>query len=428
MDTLYLIVAVIAVLLVLSAFFSGSETAVTAASRPRLHQLEKDGNKRAHIVNRLRNRPERLIGSLLVGNNIVNILASALATSVLIALFGDAGVAYSTVAMTLLVIVFSEVLPKTYAIRNPDKLALAVAPLVRIVVAVLTPLTIAIDAVVCGLLALGGKRGTGGGGEAREEELRGAIDLHAVTDDESAHEGHMLRSILDLAEVEVGEVLTHRTDVQTIDAALPPREILRRVLDSPYSRLPLYRDESDNIIGVIHAKALYRALDAAGGDIDKIDVAAAANAPWFIPEQTGLLAQLGAFRRRHEHFAIVVEEYGAVMGIVTLEDIVEEIVGQIHDEHDVPVAGARAQGDGSWIVTGTATIRDLNRELGWNLPDEEATTIAGLVLHAARVIPDEGQSFVFHDYRFDVLRRRANQIRTLRVTPPGGGAARTGAA
>ncbi|MBM3561481.1 MAG: DUF21 domain-containing protein, partial [Alphaproteobacteria bacterium] len=341
------------------------------------------------------------------------------ATSVLIVLFGDAGVAYATVAMTLLVIVFSEVLPKTYAIRNPDRLALAVAPILRLVVVVLTPATIAIDAVVRGLLALGGRRRSGGG-EAREEELRGAIDLHAGTDEEAAHEGHMLRSILDLAEVEVGEVLTHRTDVQMVDADLPPRDILRRVLDSPYSRLPLYRDEPDNIIGVIHVKALYRALDAAGGDIDKVDVAAAANAPWFIPEQTGLLAQLGAFRRRHEHFAIVVDEYGAVMGIVTLEDIVEEIVGQIDDEHDVPVAGARAQGDGSWIVTGTATIRDLNRELGWGLPDEEATTIAGLVLHAARVIPDEGQSFVFHDYRFDVLRRRGNQIRTLRVTPPRG--------
>ncbi|MGE0256724.1 MAG: HlyC/CorC family transporter [Alphaproteobacteria bacterium] len=418
METVILIVAAIAVLLLLSAFFSGSETALTAASRPRLHQLEQDGDARARTVNDLRARPERLIGSLLVGNNIVNILASSLATSVLIAWFGDAGVAYATVVMTILVLVCSEVLPKTYAIRNPDRLALAVAPILRVIVTVLTPVTMTIDAIVRALLAIGGNRGTHTGLEAREEELRGAIDLHARTDEEAAREGHMLRGILDLAEIEVSEVLTHRTDVQMLDASLPARDLLRRVLDSPYSRLPLYRDEPDNIVGVIHAKALFRALDAAGGDIDRVDIAKVANTPWFIPEQTGLLAQLGAFRRRHEHFAVVVDEYGAVMGIVTLEDIVEEIVGQIHDEHDVPVAGARAQGDGSWIITGTATIRDLNRELGWSLPDEEATTVAGLVLHEARVIPDEGQSFVFHDYRFDVLRRRGNQIRTLRVTPP----------
>jgi Mg2+/Co2+ transporter CorB len=420
-------IAAIGALLFLSAFFSASETALTAASRPRMHQLAKEGDKRAGTVNALRQRQSRLIGGILVGNNIVNILASSLATSVMIALFGDAGVAYATLAMTLLVLIFAEVMPKTYALLRPDRLALTVAPVLKPVIAVLSPAIHAIEMVVHALLRLCGVDPHGASlDEDLEAELRGAIDLHARADETAAHEGFMLGGVLDLGDVTVEEIMTHRRNLHMVDAGLTPTEIVEFVLDSPYTRLPMYRGDPDNVIGVLHAKALLREVRKHEGHLDEMDIAAVATRPWFIPESTSCLYQLHAFRRRREHFALVVDEYGALMGIVTLEDILEEIVGEIDDEHDLPVAGVRRQNDGSFIVDGTVTIRDLNRELGWSLPDEEATTIAGLVLHEARLIPNVGQSFAFHGFRFDILRRQGNQIMSIRIAKRPGETVDTG--
>ncbi len=412
-------VGAILALLVLSAFFSGSETSLTAVSLPRMHTLERQGNHRAGIVNELWRKKERLIGAILLGNNLVNITASALATSMLIGLFGDAGVAYATIGTTLLVLIFAEVLPKTYAIHHADRMALTVAPVLRFFVLILFPITHAVHMVVRGTLHLFGVEMSATLNPDRsEEELRGAIDLHAGEGEEVRHERAMLRSILDLGDVEVAEILTHRKKVISIDADQPPRKIVEEVLQSPHTRLPLWQKNPDNIVGVLHAKALLRAVEALP-DIDTLKVLSIANAPWFIPESTDLLSQLQAFRSRHEHFAIVVDEYGEVHGIVTLEDILEEIVGEISDEHDVEIEGVQAQADGSVVVDGAVTIRDLNRQFEWRLPDTEASTIAGLVLDEARRIPDVGQTFVFHGFRFEILGRQRNQITTIKMAPLG---------
>lgn len=413
-------IALILLLLLLSAFFSGSETALTAASRSRMHALEQQGNARAGAVNRLRNQMERVIGAILIGNNLVNIFASALATSVLISMFGDTGVVYATVAMTVLVVLFGEVMPKTYAINHPDNTALAVVPVMKLVAALFSPLTRVVQAVVRGVLRLFGVKVTATlGTDWTEEELRGAIDLHAHSAEEVREAGAMLHSILDLDDVSVEDIMVHRRNVVMIDANQPPAQIVEEVLASPYTRLPLWRGEPDNIVGVLHAKALLRAVQASRGDLEQLDVVALASPPWFIPESTSLLAQLRAFRARREHFALVIDEYGVLMGIVTLEDILEEIVGDITDEHDIQVQGVEPGPDGSYIVAGVVTIRDLNREFGWRLPDEEASTIAGLVLHEAREIPSRGQVFVFHGFRFEILERQRNQITKLRITPLG---------
>jgi Mg2+/Co2+ transporter CorB len=416
--TFWITVAVVFLLLVISAFFSGAETALTAASRPRMHELERQGNERAATVNALLAKKESLIGALLLGNNGVNIGASALATGVLIDLFGNAGIAYATIVMTALVLIFSEVMPKTYAINRPDESALAVAPAVRFFVAALTPLTVAVQFVASGML-----RVFGAGIDANrsfvisEEELRGAIELHKGPEPEVREEQRMLRSVLDLGDVEVSEIMTHRSKVDMVNGDLPAAEIVRKVLASAYTRMPVWRGEPDNIVGVIHAKAIFRTLQGNLGGIDSLDVKACISAPWFIPESTTLLDQLSEFQRRQEHFAIVVDEYGSFLGIVTLEDILEEIVGQIEDEHDDKVAGVTVQPDGSFLVDGTVTIRDLNREFDWHLPDEEASTIAGLVMHEARRIPEVGQQFAFHGFRFEVVRRRKNRILALRLSP-----------
>jgi len=411
-------------LLVFSAFFSGSETALTAASRPRLHNLAQSGNHRANTVNDLWLEKEHLIGAILLGNNLVNILASALATSVLISLFGDTGVVYATLAMTVLVLVFAEVLPKTYALQNADRAALAVAPVMHIIVVVLKPFSLVIQMIVRAALRLFGVEVRHAlTAEASEEQLRGAIDLHQGEGEEERHEREMLRSILDLGDVWVEEIMVHRKDVGAIDVDLPPAQIVEAVLASPFTRIPLWQEDPDNIVAVLHVKALLRAVQAAGADLDKLDVKAIASAPWFIPETTDLLSQLQAFRSRHEHFAIVVDEYGEMLGIVTLEDILEEIVGDISDEHDVDIEGVQLQRDGSMIVDGKVTLRDLNRRFEWRLPDEEASTVAGLILHEARCIPDAGQVFTFHGFKFEILGRKRNQITSVRISPTGDTAA-----
>jgi Mg2+/Co2+ transporter CorB len=407
-------------LLVLSAFFSGSETSMTAASRPRMHSLEQAGDPRAKLVNKLLDQKDRLIGAILLGNNLVNILASALATSLLIGFFGEAGVVYATIAMTLLVLIFAEVLPKTYAIHNADALSLAVAPILRVFVIVLGPITRAVQLIVRAIFRIFGiELHPKLSASATEEELRGVIDLHAGEGEgeEERHEREMLRSILELADVWVEEIMVHRKDVVALSVDQPPERIVEEVLSSSYMRLPLWKDEPDNIIGVLHAKALLRAVQSSPGNLAQLDIEEVAADPWFIPETTDLLSQLQAFRSRHEHFAIVVDEYGEFLGIVTLEDILEEIVGDIADEHDVEIEGIQVSGDGSVIVDGRVTIRDLNRRFEWRLPDDEASTIAGLVLEEARTIPKEGQVFAFHGFSFEIDKRQRNQLTSIKITP-----------
>ena len=418
---IWLTAGAVTVLMILSGFFSGSETALTAVSRAKMHQLAEAGNRRADIVNRLRESKERLIGGILLGNNLVNILATALTSSLLIDLFGEAGVAYATIGMTVLVLIFAEVLPKTYAIRHAEQAALLVAPLIRAVVFVLAPITTGITAVVRQILKLFGDTGDQVGIAGNLDELRGAIELHRADDEvdkqEIRHERLMLRSVLELQDIEVDEIMTHRRNMATIDLNDSNQEIVNQVLDAQHTRLPVYDDDPDNIVGVLHAKDLLRAVRSGEESIDDLDIREIASKPWFIPDTTTLFDQLHEFRERREHFALVIDEYGSLQGVVTLEDILEEIVGEIDDEHDAPVSGLREETDGSYLVQGSVTIRDLNREYEWKLPTEDYATAAGLVLHEARRIPEVGQTYVFYGLSFEILRRQRNQITLLRIRP-----------
>lgn len=408
----------ILILIVMSGFFSGTETAFTACSWPRIHKLSKEGDKRAKLVEEIREYKDKMIGAILLGNNMVNILASALATGLFIKIVGDAGVFYATIVMTLTVLIFAEVLPKTYAFYSADKMAMAVSPILRIVIYIFSPITEMISAIVKFVLRLFGADISRVNVGDHIDVLRGAIELHQGPEQETTDQRAMLRSILDLAEVEVGEIMAHRKNVIMIDADGSNEKIISQVLDSPYTRLPVYRGDQDNIIGVIHAKWLLRELKDQGNNVENINIDNVASDPWFIPETTSLYDQLQAFRKRREHFALVVDEYGSFMGIVTLEDILEEIVGDIDDEHDIAVAGVRKLSSGNYLVDGTVTIRDLNREFEWSLPDEEYSTVAGLVLYEAKTIPDAGQSYNFYGFRFDIVRRQRNQIAMVKITPP----------
>jgi Mg2+/Co2+ transporter CorB len=413
--------------LVISAFFSASETALTGSSRSSMLRLEKHGSAQAGIVNRLMAARERMIGALLIGNNLANITASALATAVFTAWFGDVGVVYATAAMTVLVVIFAEVLPKTVAINAPDRVSLAVARPMRLIVAVLGPLLSVVDAIVRTLLRLAGRPiGANQPILSPTERLRGAVDLIHREGGVEKIDRDMFGGLLDLRELHVSDVMVHRTEMVKINADLTPEEIVREVLATEYTRIPLWREKPENIVGVLHAKDLLRALKTSEGDLSRIDINAITLPPWFVPEMRPLSEQLKAFRRRKTHFALVVDEYGEVEGMVTLEDILEEIVGDISDEHDVVVAGVRTQPDGSVIVDGSVPIRDLNRAMDWQLPDDEATTIAGLVIHESRSIPERGQAFTFHGFRFRVLRRERNRITSLHIQTVPRGESETG--
>lgn len=415
---LLLTLGAVLVLLGLSAFFSGSETALTAASRARIHALAEEGNKSAQRVHKLLVAPERVIGTVLLGNNLVNILASAMTTSLLIGLFGEVGVAYATIAMTLMVVVFAEVLPKTFALAYPDRFSLAVAPIMSFLIVILRPATILVEYVVTAILKLTpSTRDDDANILSAHREIRGHIELQTKEGAVARHDAHMLGGVLDLGDLQVSDIMIHRTKMETIDADDDPAEIVEQAVESKHSRLPIWKDEPENIVAVLHTKGLLAGMASVDWNINKLDITKFSNTPWFIPDTTSLKEQLSQFLKGQTQMALVVDEYGEVQGLITLEDILEEIVGQIADEHDTQDMAIRPQTDGTVNVDGSVPIRDLNRQMDWALPDDEATTVAGLVIHEAQTIPEPGQVFTFHGYRFEVLRKNRNKISALRVKP-----------
>ncbi|HEX2558549.1 MAG TPA: HlyC/CorC family transporter [Phenylobacterium sp.] len=407
-------------LLSASGLISAAETAMTAASRARMHQLERDGDRAARRVNRLIADQENMIGAILLSNNVINIFASALTTTVLTKAFpGATGALIATAVMTVLVVVFAEILPKTLAIARADDVARGLSIPTYWVVKIFGPLARGAQWIVRHTLRpFGIKLSMETDVLAAREEIRGAVEYHHSEGLVEERDRRMLGGVLDLSEMDVTQVMVHRKQIAMIDAALPARDLVTEALEIAHTRVPLYRDDPENIVGVLHAKDLLLAMAKAEGRMDAIDVMAIAREPWFIPETTNLKDQLNAFLKRQSHFALVVDEYGALQGLITLEDILEEIVGEIEDEHDLAVAGVRPQPDGWVTVDGAVAIRDLNRAMDWALPDEDAVTVAGLVIHEAQTIPKVGQTFIFHGHRFQVVRRERNQITGLRISPP----------
>lgn len=413
-------------LLVLSAFFSGSETALTAASRGKLKSRADRGSKAAGRALDLTEDSERLIGAVLLGNNVVNILAAALATALFTRLFGESGVALATLVMTTLVLIFAEVLPKTYAITNPETVATKVAAPIWVVTRLLAPIVGAVRILVRMILAAFGVRTDPDSHILSvRDEIVGALAIgHSEGVVQKEHRDRLLGA-LDLSDRTIDEVMRHRSQIEMIDADADPEQILSQALASAHTRLPVYKDDKENIVGVVHAKDLLREVDklVRGGQgglesLKSLNVMGVAMPPYFVPDTTPLDEQMRQFLVRHTHFALVVDEYGALQGLITLEDILEEIVGEITDEFDMDAEHAmRPTESGDFIIDGGMTIRDLNRAADWKLPDDEANTIAGLVIHEAQMIPNEGQVFSFHGFRFEVAARKENRITRLKIRP-----------
>lgn len=421
----WLALAALIVLLAASAVLNAAESAIGAASRKHLQALQRKGSERASLVLHLKTKTDALASAVRFGNIAALVLSTALVACAFTYDFGFMGPIYAAILVATLFAVFGEAFARIWALNSADRASLAFAPVARFWLGFLTPPARFARGLALGLLRCFGWKPKEKPAEAAEEQLKGAIELHgaAAPDSETRKERQMMRSILDLADVTVASILVHRRQVFAIDIGQPVEAIVDQALSSPHTRIPLWRGVADNVVGVLHVKALLQAVRAQGGDAAKVDVFSVAARPWFVPDTTTLLDQLEAFRRRREHFALVVDEYGALLGVVTLEDILEEIVGDIAERHEFAVPGVRPQSDGSYVIDGHVTIRDLNRQFDWRLPDDSAATIAGLVLYEARRIPDVGQVYVFHRLRFEIVRRKRHQIATLRVTFVGDAAA-----
>ena len=417
---LYILIGSIIGLIILSAFFSGSETSLTSASKPRMHTLARSGKKNAKIFEKLFKDKEKLICTILFANNLVNVLASALATKILIEITNTEGIFYATVIMTLMILIFGELIPKTLALSKADNFALKIAPLIRFLVILLYPLTIIFNSFVKIVLKIFGVNYLNLEKEEiyekREEELRGAIDLHG--DDSSKDEKNMLKSILDLDEITVGSIMIPRKDIFSISTKIKYDELIKELDNSPHSRVPVWEKNPENIVGIFHVRKL---IGLKKSEEKKFNIKVFCQKPWFIPESTKLDNQLMEFKRRKEHFSIVVDEYGEFLGIVTLEDIIEEIVGDIDDEQDdlkisKSLKGIKTLPSGSCLVKGNVNIRDLNKELNIDLPILNSSTLAGLVLYESRTIPKRGQVFSFFNLKFEIISKKNNQITLIKIT------------
>lgn len=401
-------------LILLSAFFSGSETGLTSVTSAKIHKLKMEGNRRAITVSKLREDKERLIGSILLGNNVVNIASSAIATALAIRMFGEEGVVYATAVMTVLVLVFAEVLPKTYAVRHAEQVALAVAPIFVLITKLLSPFTMGVQFVVNAFISMLSIKPQEE--MTSSEVLRGAVEMYHEEGSVLKEDKDMLSGVFDLGETAVESIMIHRSDMTTINADDPVEDIIRFVSNSNLSRIPLWRDSIDNIIGIIHTKDLFKLTQNCSGELSTLDITSIMHTPWFVPETTTLKNQLKVFQEQKKHLAIVVDEFGGVTGLITLEDIIEEVVGEIDDEHDKPAQKRiNRRKDGSYDLDGDLSLRDLNKEVGWNLEEEDVTTLAGYVMAHAQRIPEIDDILEVDDFMFQVLSKSGNRITRIKI-------------
>jgi Mg2+/Co2+ transporter CorB len=414
-----LVVFAIIALLIVAAFLTAAETSLAAVSQARMHRLSSANTAEADRSLRWLAAPEQLNDALLFGHTVALVLATTLATSVALRLFTRDGVLVATLIMASLAFAVGHVLPKALAAARGERFALSTVSVLRWIVPLLAPVAGVLRWTVLRLAKpFAVPLDQPAPAITSHEEIRGAIELHHHEGGVEREHRDMLGGILDLARLQLADVMVHRKNMEVLDASAPAEAIVRHVLSSTHTRFPIWRDDPENIVGVLHLKVLVRTLMERQGSLSDLNIMGLAGEPWFVPDTTTLEEQLNAFRDRHEHFALVVDEYGVLQGLVTLEDIVEEVFGKISEGRQARSDTVRPRADGSFIADGLMPVRELNRQLRWTLPVDHATTIAGLVIHEARIIPDVGHVFSFYGFKFEVLRRQRNQITLLRIVPP----------
>ena len=404
-------------LLVLSGLLSGSETSITSVSKSKIHKLAIRGDKKAKLLLKLINRKSDLISSLLIGNNFVNILASVLATAILIKYYGDKGIVYSTIVMSLLIVIFSEVLPKNYALLRPDRFALAMTSYLYFFSKLISPIMIFLKFLNWSFFKIMNiETENKVTSKSAREDIRNIINMHEDEGRLLKDEGDMLNAILDLKEITVEKIMTHRKNIYSIDID-NDEDFFSRISQSSFSRILVWKGSLGNIQGIIHAKNVLTNLDKDG----KLNIAKIKEnliKPWFIPETTKAKDQLNEFIQRKEKLAFVVDEYGELMGLISMEDIIEEIVGNIFDEKDFSTIGIRKIDNNSYRIRGDVNIRDINRELDIKIPEENSSTIAGYIIHQTESFPDVGQIFSYENIEYEIINKNKNQITQIKLTLP----------
>lgn len=407
--TLYLVLVI--TLMLISAIFAASETSITAASRPKVHRMMNEGNKRAKKLEKLLKIREKVISTMLIGNNVVNIVASTLATSVLIKLFGEAGVVYATIGMTILVVVFAEIMPKTFALKNPDKMAVFLAPLMEILVKIFLPFTHLIQKAVNSFVNLFFDKSSKNHYEKNFEEIRDTVDLKHQEGSIFKYDKDLIDGVLDLSDTEISEIMVHRKEIESINIELPINEIVKQALEISYTRIPLWKGNTDNIVAILNVRKLLKFLHFYKGNLAKFDLKSATSEAWFVPSTNSLRAQLFAFRKKKKRFALVIDEYGSLLGLVTLEDILEEIVGEIKEQGDESEINVIKIKSGAYKIAGKTLIRDLNKKLNWDiLEGDHAYNLAAFIINHLERIPEEKEAFTIEDYQFEILKRRNNDL------------------
>ena len=412
MTSIFLLILLI-ILVILSGFLSGSETAITATSKARILYKKKKGSKRAGYVLELLDKKDNVISTLLLSNNLVNILASSLATAFFYDLFGVEGIFYATLIMTVVIVIFAEVLPKTYAINRPNRTALLISPIIYYLNKILYVFVFVINLIVR-LIFRKNDHDTMNKDLQSEEELKGVIDLYKTSNPDYEQEKDMLQSILQLNDITVEEIFTHRKNIYSIDSSLNTNEIINKINNSRYTRIPFWKDNPENIIGLLNVRTLN--IDLKNHNESKEIIFDKISNPWFIPETTNLLEQLVEFKKRKEHLAFVVDEFGELLGLITLEDIIEEIVGEIVDEIDIPENDFKQNNYGKIIINGEKNIRDLYKSFDLDPPEVESSTIAGYILDMSKKIPSYGESFKDNYFNFKILSHSKKQISKVEIS------------
>lgn len=419
-DPINLYIIAIGVLIMISALFSSGETSITAASKARIHRLANEGNRRAKKIEKLLKHRERVLGAMLVGNNLVNILASVLATNVLVKSFGEAGMIYATGIMTVLVVVFTEITPKTFAIKVPNRIVLFLSPLLVVATTIFHPFVYFVQKGInylADLFLVKPKQDS-----KREElnEIREAVDLKHKEGSIFKYDKDLLDGVLDLSDTEIGEIMVHRKDIESINIDLQTSQIIKEALNISYNRIPMWKDNKENIVAILNVRKLLKAIQyfraKDGFDVDKFDIKSVTSEPWFVPVTNSLRVQLFACRRLKKRFALVIDEYGALLGLITLEDILEEIVGDIEEQDDDKEVKIFKLKSGACKIAGNSLVRDINKILGWDISDSEyAHNLAAYIINALGRVPQEKEKFVIDGYEFEILRKRNQDLVMVKV-------------
>lgn len=406
----------VAVLIIAAALISCLETSITAASRATIHRLKSEGDKRARRLENLLKEREKVVSVMLLANNAINIVASALTTKILLEIFGEIGVLYATISLTVIIIIFGEILPKTVAIQAPEKSALFFSLLIEILFKTFAPLVEIIQKIVAAVIRVFSVKKIAKGKFSDLEEIRDTVNLKAKEGSIFKFDKDLIDGVLDLSDTAISEIMVHRKDILSLDRNLKIAEIVKKAINIGYTRIPLWQGHQENIIGILNVRKLLKGLHFYRGDIEKFDLEQTISSPLFVPSSNNLRSQLFTFRKFKKRMALVIDEYGSLLGLVCLEDILEEIVGEVRERDDHSNLNIVTTKSGIFKIPANTLIRDINKKLDLEIDEnDEAYNLSALIINRLGRIPDEKERFEISGFQFEILRKKGNDLLLVKM-------------